>query len=108
MLEANSMLRRFLLLLLPAWLMCQAAASHAAAPPSAPVPTQLPSAALSAAPATINLRQTVTVDVVRKTKDAVVYISTTKIVRTSPFGNDPFFRQFNFGDQFEQNMAVTS
>ena len=28
----------------------------------------------------INLRHTVTVDVVRKTKDAVVYISTTKTV----------------------------
>jgi len=41
----------------------------------------------------INLRQTVTVDVVRKTKDAVVYISTTKTVtqRMSPFGFDPFW-----------------
>src|SRR5205809_879937 len=51
----------------------------------------------------INLRRTVTVDVVGKTKDAVVYISTTKLVQTSPFGNDPFFRQF-----FQQNMAVQS
>ena len=42
----------------------------------------------------INLRRTVTVDVVQRTKDAVVYISTTKLVQTSPFGNDPFFRQF--------------
>src|SRR6185437_516306 len=42
----------------------------------------------------INLRRTVTVDVVQRTKDAVVYISTTKLVRTSPFGDDPFFRQF--------------
>ena len=41
----------------------------------------------------INLRRTVTVDVVQRTKDAVVYISTTKLVRTSPFGDDPFFRQ---------------
>jgi serine protease Do len=57
-------------------------------------------------PPPINLRRTVTVDVVRKTKDAVVYISTTKIVRTSPFGNDDFFRQFNFGGDFGQNVAV--
>src|SRR5688572_7380686 len=42
----------------------------------------------------INLRRTVTVDVVRRTKDAVVYISTTTLVRTSPFGDDPFFRHF--------------
>src|SRR5205809_63775 len=52
----------------------------------------------------INLRRTVTVDVVRRTKDAVVYISTTKLVRTSPFGNDMFFRGFDFG----QNVAVQS
>jgi len=51
----------------------------------------------------INLRQTVTVDVVKKTKDAVVYISTTKLARTSPFGDDPFFRQF-----FQQNVQVQS
>jgi serine protease Do len=41
----------------------------------------------------INLRQTVTVDVVRKTKDAVVYISTTKTVTRRMA--DPFF--FDFG-----------
>jgi len=41
---------------------------------------------------TINLRRTVTVDVVEKTKDAVVYVNTSKTVRTSPFGDDPFFR----------------
>src|SRR5688572_18179806 len=52
----------------------------------------------------INLRRTVTVDVVRKTKDAVVYISTTKMMRTSPFGDDPFFRQFGFGS----DVAVES
>ena len=50
----------------------------------------------------INLRQTVTVDVVRKTKDAVVNISTTKTVtqRMSPFGRDadPFWQQFEVGD----------
>jgi serine protease Do len=42
--------------------------------------------------ATINLRHTVTVDVVQKTKDAVVYVNTSKTIRTSPFGDDPFFR----------------
>ena len=52
----------------------------------------------------INLRRTVTVDVVRRTKDAVVYISTTKLVRTSPFGIDPFFRGLDFG----QTVAVQS
>ena len=41
---------------------------------------------------TINLRRTVTVDVVQKTKDAVVYVNTSKTIRTSPFGDDPFFR----------------
>jgi serine protease Do len=40
----------------------------------------------------INLRQTVTVDVVRKTKDAVVYISTTKTVTQRM--SDPFFGDF--------------
>jgi serine protease Do len=52
---------------------------------------------------TINLRRTVTVDVVAKTKGAVVYISTTKLVHTSPFGEDPFFRQF-----FQQDVKATS
>jgi serine protease Do len=45
-------------------------------------------------PETINLRKTVTVEVVRKTKDAVVNISTTKTVarRVSAVGgSDPFF-----------------
>ena len=50
-------------------------------------------------PEAINLRKTVVVEVVAKTKGAVVNISTTKIVhvRVNPFGNDPFFQQFNFG-----------
>ncbi|HMB95919.1 MAG TPA: trypsin-like peptidase domain-containing protein, partial [Tepidisphaeraceae bacterium] len=45
----------------------------------------------------INLRRTNTVDVVDKTKNAVVYISSTKIVqqRFSPFGNDPFWQDFS-------------
>lgn len=51
----------------------------------------------------LNLRRTVTVDVVSKTKDAVVYISTSKIIRTSPFGDDPFFRQF-----MQQDVQVNS
>jgi serine protease Do len=40
----------------------------------------------------INLRQTTTVEVVRRTKDAVVNISATKTVRqrVSPFGFDPW------------------
>jgi serine protease Do len=52
---------------------------------------------------TINLRRTVTVDVVAKTKDAVVYVNTSKIASASPFGDDPFFRQF-----FQQNVQVHS
>jgi len=61
-----------------------------ARPPSTPDPR----------PAEVNLRHTVTVEVVRKTKDAVVNISATKIVqrRVSPFGNDPFFRPFDMGE----------
>src|SRR5947209_14281377 len=50
-------------------------------------------------PPEINLRKTVIVDVVRKTQDAVVNVSTTKIVtrRVSPFGADPFWQQFDMG-----------
>lgn len=46
-----------------------------------------------------NLRRTATVEVVEKAKNAVVYISSTKIVaqRFNPFGNDPFWQQFDFG-----------
>ena len=63
------------------------AAAATAAPPllaqDVPLATTAP---------TINLRKTVTVDVVAKTKDAVVYVNTSKTIRTSPFGDDPFFR----------------
>ncbi|MEA2711952.1 MAG: serine protease Do, partial [Phycisphaerales bacterium] len=52
----------------------------------------------------INLRRTVTVDVVQKTKDAVVYVNTSKMIRTSPFGDDPFFRNL----VPPQNMQVNS
>jgi len=60
-------------------------------------------------PESINLRKTVIVEVevVAKTKDAVVNISTTKIIseRVSPFGQDPFFRQFDIGpmERFSAN-----
>src|SRR2546423_12235500 len=43
-------------------------------------------------PETINLRRTVTVEVVQKTKASVVNISTTKVVlRRVPMGFDPFW-----------------
>jgi serine protease Do len=51
-------------------------------------------------PEEVNLRRTVTVEVVRKTKDAVVNISTTKSVprRVGGFGgNDPFWFPFDDG-----------
>src|SRR5688572_29216671 len=50
-----------------------------------------------AAGAEVNLRHTITVDVVKKTKGAVVNISSRRIVtqRVSPFGNDPFWQQFD-------------
>ena len=45
----------------------------------------------------INLRRTVTVDVVEKTKDAVVYISTTKLVnQRHPFRRGPILRPVRF------------
>jgi serine protease Do len=49
----------------------------------------------AAPPESVNLRRTIVVDVAERTKDAVVYISTRKIIsqRFSPFG-DPFFDQF--------------
>jgi serine protease Do len=47
----------------------------------------------------VNLRRTVAVEVAEKTKDAVVFISTTKVItqRLSPFGDDPFWQQFDIG-----------
>jgi serine protease Do len=49
-------------------------------------------------PESINLRRTIAVDVAERTKDAVVYISTRKIVsqRFNPTGH-PMFDQFDFG-----------
>jgi serine protease Do len=50
------------------------------------------SPALAAPPEEINLRRTTTVEVVRKTKDAVVNISATKTVtQRVPMGFDPFW-----------------
>src|SRR5580658_8606431 len=53
----------------------------------------------------INLRRTVTVQVVERTKDAVVNISANKIIteRVSPFGNDPFMQGFNMGVRVPAN-----
>ncbi len=50
-------------------------------------------------PDAINLRRTVTVQVVEMTKDAVVNISATKMIsrNVSPFGNDPFWQLFQGG-----------
>ncbi|MBC8109021.1 MAG: trypsin-like peptidase domain-containing protein, partial [Anaerolineae bacterium] len=61
----------------------------------------IPPAKLGAAPPeSVNLRRTIAVDVAERTKDAVVYISTRKIVsqRFNPTGN-PMFDQFDFGQQ---------
>src|SRR5688572_4203211 len=62
----------------------------------------LPRATPAAPPADspINLRRTVTVQVVERAKDAVVNISTTKMVnrRAGPFGDDPFWHQFGGQD----------
>ncbi len=51
----------------------------------------------------INLRRTVTVQVVEKTKGAVVNISASKTVtrQVSPFAMNPFFQQFNFGQMVQ-------
>src|SRR5438128_2720409 len=52
----------------------------------------------------VNLRRTVAVEVAEKTKDAVVYISADRIIQqsVSPFGNDPFFRQFEVPGMVQQ------
>jgi serine protease Do len=58
-----------------------------------------PAIAKQAPPEAINLRHTVIVDVVKKTKDAVVNISATKteLQRISRFGDDPFFAPWDGG-----------
>jgi serine protease Do len=45
-------------------------------------------------PEEINLRRTVIVDVAERTKDAIVYVSSTRLV-TQPIFDDPIFEQFN-------------
>jgi serine protease Do len=67
--------------------------AHASSPPSPPSPTA-PTAPTPTGQT--NLRHTVVVEVARKAKDAVVYISAEKLVAqmVSPFGNDPVFGQF--------------
>jgi S1-C subfamily serine protease len=74
-------LRRYLALLAGSVAPCFGALTAPAAPPA-----DSPS----------NLRRTVTVQVVERAKDAVVNISTTKMVnrRAGPFGDDPFWHQF--------------
>jgi serine protease Do len=59
-----------------------------------------PAASSHAAPEAINLRRTVTVEVVERTKDAVVYISTTKLVTRRAGGplGDPFWMPFDTGE----------
>jgi serine protease Do len=63
------------------------------------------SPALCGPPESVNLRRTIVVDVAERTKDAVVYVSTTKIIneRFSPFG-DPFIQQFG-GDVIKQKVG---
>lgn len=59
----------------------------------------------------INLRMTPIVAVVEKTKDAVVYISSKKIVveRNTPAGIDPYFSQFfDFGQQAKLRGSLGS
>src|SRR5687768_953053 len=90
MLEARTVKRQLL-----AFLTIVAAVAPFAHAQDVPVATTAP---------TINLRRTVTVNVVQKTKDAVVYVNTSKMIRTSPFGDDPFFRNL----VPPQNVQVTS
>src|SRR5271156_5017828 len=52
--------------------------------------------ALADPPEEVNLRRTIVVDVAERTKNAVVYISSTKIVTQRVF-DDPIFQQINVG-----------
>jgi len=67
----------------------------------------LTAACLAAPPEPINLRRTVTVDVVEKTKNAVVNIAATKRVRqrVSMFPGDPFFENFGPGQIIEREAG---
>ena len=59
-----------------------------------------PRAARSAPPESLNLRRTVTVEVVQKVKDSVVNISTTKLIarRRAPLGFSPFWDELDGGN----------
>src|SRR5688572_21281917 len=67
-------------------------------------------AAAAGPPEEINLRRTVTVRVVEKTKPAVVNISCTRLIRqrASPFGRDPFGDLFDFGGGEDDIVRVHS
>ena len=58
----------------------------------------------------INLRNTVTVEVVRRVKESVVYISTEKIVArsVSPFGGDPVFGNIGRQTVMERRNSLGS
>ncbi len=49
------------------------------------------------------MRRTVVVEVVEKAKGAVVNISATKLItrRMNPFGDDPFWQQFDIGQEMK-------
>jgi serine protease Do len=80
-----------------AWAMLAGRPASATADPDAAPPATEPSAAPSAASAGgINLRRTVTVEVVQKTKDAVVNISAKKLVAEHVRVNE-FFQTFDTG-----------
>jgi serine protease Do len=84
------------LVILLAMLSCATVAAPARAD-DVGVKTTNPAAPSSAAAAATNLRRTVTVEVAEKTKDAVVYISTTKVINQRVGGNDPFWNQLDLG-----------
>jgi serine protease Do len=74
-----------------AWMIAE---SRSAAADPVPVRAQV----TSSGDAVVNLRRTVTVQVVQKTKDAVVYISTRKLVdRHVTFGGNQFMQPFDTG-----------
>src|SRR3954468_6179302 len=56
-----------------------------------------PASLRAAPPESVNLRRTIAVDVAERTKDAVVYISTRKIVSGRMSTGNPFFDQFDQG-----------
>jgi serine protease Do len=63
--------------------------------PSQPAPSPALTPAATPAPPEVNLRHTLVVDVAKRSKDAVVYISTDKIIAQSVavFPNNPYIRR---------------